>query len=329
MKQSLLSKYRTELMGFAVLWIAFLHAQMWFRFGPLQIFKRTGHGGVDIFFFLSSFGLYYAYQKGERGWSFIKKRLLRIIPIFVPIAIVRIIINHYDFTASFMLLSTYIFWIGWDRSMWFISGIILLYLITPWYLNYLTKGNEKKKTFLWVGITLIISILLRNTWQSVFFARVPIYLLGFYAGKLSYEEVIFDKRAMLYLCLSFVVGVILYCLGFYLDVEDSVLWGWGLYWYPNLFLVWPLCLFLSSFFDYLVRKGMSLLGSVLKQFGSVSLEFYLLHELCIRYFGNRIAFPYPYEYNGILENLLIILLTFIIAKIYHFVMNGITKGVNV
>ena len=31
MKYSLISKYRSVLMGFATLWIAFLHAQMWFR----------------------------------------------------------------------------------------------------------------------------------------------------------------------------------------------------------------------------------------------------------------------------------------------------------
>ena len=79
MKQSLLSKYRTELMGFALLWIAFVHAQMWFRNPILQAFKLTGQGGVDIFLFLSSFGLYYAYQKKEPYFTYLKKRLLRIL----------------------------------------------------------------------------------------------------------------------------------------------------------------------------------------------------------------------------------------------------------
>lgn len=53
----LLSRYRSELMGLAMLWVMLFHAYR-LRFGvpPLDGFKAAGFAGVDIFLLLSGMG---------------------------------------------------------------------------------------------------------------------------------------------------------------------------------------------------------------------------------------------------------------------------------
>lgn len=55
----LLSRYRGELMGLAMLWVMLFHAYK-LRFGVLLLdgFKALGFAGVDIFLLLSGMGLY-------------------------------------------------------------------------------------------------------------------------------------------------------------------------------------------------------------------------------------------------------------------------------
>lgn len=316
MKQSIISKYRTELMGFAVLWIAFLHARMWFRFLPLQIFKLTGHGGVDVFLFLSSFGLYYAYQKGTHGFSFFLKRLWRILPTYWLVALARIVYHHYDWNSGLMLMSTLIFWFYNDRTMWFVSGIIVLYAMSPIYLKYFKDGREEKMTLVSILVAFLISILLKDKLPLLFLARIPVFLLGFLAGKYAYEDRPVGKTWPY--VVSFLLGCVLLYIGFSLDEGDNVLWGQGMYWYPNLFIVWPLCLGLSKVFTICETKA-KWINSCFYHLGVVSFEFYLLHELAVEFFGARMTFSYPFEYNGILENCLIIGITYVMAVVLHAV----------
>ena len=53
-----LSVYRNELKGLAILWVVFFHARLGLE-GFLYQVQRIGYGGVDIFFFMSGFGLYH------------------------------------------------------------------------------------------------------------------------------------------------------------------------------------------------------------------------------------------------------------------------------
>ena len=60
---TLLSKHRSAIMGFAIIWIMIAHLKVSFDFIPLQAIKKIGYGGVDIFLFLSGFGLYFSCSK--------------------------------------------------------------------------------------------------------------------------------------------------------------------------------------------------------------------------------------------------------------------------
>lgn len=58
MGYSVLSKYRSELMGAAMLWVMLFHAaDLTFPIPGLDLFRAAGFGGVDIFILLSAMGL--------------------------------------------------------------------------------------------------------------------------------------------------------------------------------------------------------------------------------------------------------------------------------
>ena len=64
----LLSRYRPELMGVAMLWVMLFHAYE-FHFGipVLDAVKALGFGGVDVFILLSGMGLYVSLSKTRGG----------------------------------------------------------------------------------------------------------------------------------------------------------------------------------------------------------------------------------------------------------------------
>ena len=199
MNYSIISKYRTQIMGIAVLWIAILHATMWFPIEPINwLFKALGQNGVDIFLFLSSFGLYYSWQKDPDTKNFLKKRFLRIIPVFIPVALFRCYYLRYDLFQSFLTITALEFWINTGRSVWYISAIIVLYLITPIYLKKF-ENNERKLTMLSIVSSFIIGALFFKTGYTVFFCRVPIFFLGFYIGYLAYNQKEVSKFNLYYL----------------------------------------------------------------------------------------------------------------------------------
>ena len=73
-----ISTFRSELMGWSILWIMMLH----FTFNqikPLGFIAQYGFAGVDIFLFVSGFGLFYSLNKDHNLVSFYRKRLLRIL----------------------------------------------------------------------------------------------------------------------------------------------------------------------------------------------------------------------------------------------------------
>lgn len=72
----LLSQYRSQLMGLAMLWVMLFHAYE-LRFGVLLLdgFRAVGFAGVDIFLLLSGMGLYVSLSRTVRGGAIV--RLLR------------------------------------------------------------------------------------------------------------------------------------------------------------------------------------------------------------------------------------------------------------
>lgn len=76
MGYSVLSKYRSELMGAAMLWVMLFHAaDLTFPIPGLDLFRAAGFGGVDIFILLSAMGLSLSLSRLEQEYgAFLARR---------------------------------------------------------------------------------------------------------------------------------------------------------------------------------------------------------------------------------------------------------------
>ena len=82
---SLISKYRGELMGFAMIYVVMFHVcgsrhdTLWY------CLARCGNLGVDIFLFLSGIGLWFAWTRNSSLRHFYWRRYKRIYPAWLVI----------------------------------------------------------------------------------------------------------------------------------------------------------------------------------------------------------------------------------------------------
>jgi len=75
---SIFSKHRVELLGVAAVWVIVCHLYIehYVANSVVSFFCGIGNSGVDIFLFLSGFGLYYSSQKKKQTKiEFYKRRL--------------------------------------------------------------------------------------------------------------------------------------------------------------------------------------------------------------------------------------------------------------
>jgi len=103
-KLGLLSKYRAEFMGFAILIVIFTHSVDFgvnypSFFGKIvnSSYGRIGQIAVNIFFMVSGIGMYYSLSKNNK--NFYKRRFEKILPSYFMISIpvfliVDIIMDH-------------------------------------------------------------------------------------------------------------------------------------------------------------------------------------------------------------------------------------------
>lgn len=155
----LFSQYRSELMGIATLLIIICHAPIYGVQMPqwLSIFLSNGGLGVDIFLFLSGMGMYNSWtsnkKKGNSLLFWLFKRYIRIIIpsilIIIPIYFLGVNQTHKSVIELLIELSGLGALFG-KSPLWFISCILLLYIITPLFSIIIWK---KKNVMAYITIT--------------------------------------------------------------------------------------------------------------------------------------------------------------------------------
>lgn len=79
-----ISNYRTYLMGISILWIILFHTTRYLYFPKvIELFQRSGNYGVDIFIFVSVYGLYRSMHNRHTLRQWYVRRLKRIVPSFL------------------------------------------------------------------------------------------------------------------------------------------------------------------------------------------------------------------------------------------------------
>ena len=217
----LISKYRGELLGVATLMIVITHSIAIINFPPM-IEKILGllTTGVNVFLFLSGIGLYYSLTYKNDKILFYKKRIKRVfIPYFVIAGIwycIKYLICEKGKIINFLYeLSTLSFWME-HLGAWYVAFLIPLYLLYPWYYNYIKKKCYKY-IYIYIYILMIIFIIsfmickfnLRlYTHLSQVLVGTAIFIVGDLTGNYIYNNIFNDTKLFLFSILFFIVKTV-------------------------------------------------------------------------------------------------------------------------
>lgn len=201
---NIVSQYRNELFGIAAILVMVTHVSG-YTFpegigGIIYKICQQGSMGGNIFLFLSGMGLYYSLKKDSNIRNFYMKRVKRvIIPYFVlaipGFIILDLAIRHVAIEKFLIDVFLVSFWLQGDFILWYISFIIILYLIYPViYFLLLKKENSNLKFLICFSFTFLLNIWLLYNAPEIYnrfeiaLNRMPIFILGCWGGKWIYDK---------------------------------------------------------------------------------------------------------------------------------------------
>ena len=224
-----ISCYRKELFGIAILSIIglhylegvsadFSHSYIMYIFSKIY-FGSIGSVGVDIFLFLSGYGIYYSLSHEQNIFSFYEKRVKRVVlPYFIfgilfwvleDIIMLRVSVG--EFLLDFSTIS---FWTRGNRMYWYISLICLLYLISPFL--YRHKNKISLVILVWILGCVVLYFFNANYFNKIEIAllRVPAFCFGLYFADLAEKNVVIGKRMFYILLFAIPVKIIVVITNF-------------------------------------------------------------------------------------------------------------------
>lgn len=314
-----ISNNRSFLMGIAMLSIMLFHQGWIYGWNPFfAFFHFFGNWGVDIFFFVSGFGLYYSLNKDGNIASFYKRRLLRMLPICLVCGLFRYVIDHilpvgdggYP-TGVHEVSSNWMTILSWDR--WFIPVIMVYYLLTPVLFCAIEKYG---KSILWgvYFLALLGALSAIPGWMIIYTIHVPSFCIGAIsaAGMFQLTKI---KKSISYVAI--IIALIYKFVGMmgWFSIDDDftyIILSFGIV---------VLCLLIirgSAIFKNTIKsiKNIGRIGSIVYEgvcyIGRHTLEIYLLHEFIYRYTYRFLIYtPIPLFFQmlvGILSSIIISIL---------------------
>lgn len=272
-------RYRKIWMGIAMLWIMLYHSGISTDFILLKYIKNIGYGGVDIFLFASGIGNYYSYLRDESPLQFLKRRVLRLAPTYVPFILLWCAFEIIIGKLSPINIIGNIFGIqalshsGLSFN-WYLAGLLIAYVLTPYLAAFIKNHNIGKNIVLIAVLVLISTAFWNDKKLIIIFSRLPIYAAGMLFSK--YDFKVIKKKYLLLGGFLFVLGNILLYIA--IDRFESYLKIYGLYWYPFIIITPFLCTAISYVSYYAEKtKVFSALLKVISLVGTYSFELYLTH----------------------------------------------------
>ncbi len=213
-----------------------------------------------MFFFISGMSIAHSWQKKPHLASYLKKRFLRIIPVYyIALILASLLCGAHIYNANDYLLVNSVYW--------FIPSIIAAYLLFPLY----AYGSRKISPYILIGIIIV------TTWLIAVFTdgaadkvRMPVFFLGC----LCIQKPHFFQSGLRWVILSLLglaVLILLYCIGLYDWGEQC-----GLVGVLRPLITPGLCLIPALIFHRLPNSTWKkYLLFILSLYGSLTLEIYL------------------------------------------------------
>jgi peptidoglycan/LPS O-acetylase OafA/YrhL len=263
-------------MGFAMLWIVYFHSGLIVP-SLLNSIKLIGYGGVDIFIFSSGIGNYYSYLKEESPLDFFKRKILRLAPVYLPFIIIwciyKLLIGELEMIyVPGNILGIQPFSSSGISINWYLSLIIICYILTPYLATYI-KSNDLKNCIILTLILIVASTAFINDEKFIIvITRLPIYAIGMIFAKYRNYPV---KKTLFPLAAMFLIGFI--SLKFFSDHCQANLWKHGLSWYPFILITPFLCYLISMLSIFCEKYKLSFIIYVPKMIGKITFEIFLIH----------------------------------------------------
>lgn len=303
---------RSGIMGVAIIWIFLLHSAIGQNyFGVDNYILDHGWVGVDIFIFLSSFGLCFSFSKNSLK-QFYYRRLVRVIPtwliILFLIHIIGLIVSPLYPNMQFVYPRNFIdiicwytgigYWINGCFYEWYVPTLLLLYLIFP----FIYKLSNRS---LW-GILILITVLTLSFyyWEFLFNIRLSYTrLIAYILGVLFYRYLNANQLQTFYIPI-FALSLIMFVIHKRFGISDVFLYEY----------LTPILVLIIAWLINILK-----LTNVLSFWGAISLEFYLIH-----------LYRRPQFFVGIFTDSVLLqhVIAFFLCTVAAYILNRIMKNVN-
>lgn len=277
-----LSRYRSEMMGAAMLMIILFHVSL----SPHDTFfglRRCGNVGVDIFLLLSGVGLWHTWQKNKSVRHFFRRRYLRVYPTWIVVATAFYLPPFLrsgcpasglaDLVGDITL--NWDFWLHDELTFWYVPAIMMLYTLAPAYLML----TERHPAWRWLPV-LAMCWCVAVQWVSpihdtvghieIFWSRIPVFLIGINIGRAVHDGRPQDGAtgALALLTLAATGSLCVY-------LEQYLHGKFPLFIERMVYI--PLTLSLLLLLGRMLAHAPQWVGRALAFIGTLSLEIYLIH----------------------------------------------------
>ena len=291
MNYELISRRRSELMGFAIIIVMLFHVNTP-RADAFFGLRRMGNLGVDIFLFLSGIGLWFSWAKQQNWKRFYINRALRIYPAWLLVA-GYFYISHFHYGHPLYalpfggtgdagvdsvidlvgeVLFNWDFWLHDELTFWYVPATMMLYIFAPMYMELVRRWPVYRwlvvLPLMWpIMVQYITPIHQAVGHIEIFWSRVPIFFLGINIAESIRQKKTIDRAAW-----PMVIGLFVVSLGACVWLEQMRHGRFPLYTERMLYIVLAVTTVL------IVSKLSSpLLCKALAWVGGISLEIYLVH----------------------------------------------------
>ena len=276
-------RYRQGWLGIATLLILLFHFPIKIR--GLWALQTFGYGGVDICLFASGAGCFFSLCGNDDAGAFLRRRLRRLAPACILTIgfwlVFRFVIGQFDVPMAVgNLLGLQSFTNRGLEFNWYISAILLVYIMAPYFKACAERFSPIGKVLFLVFLLICTVPFWNVNGYMIIVSRLPIFYAGMLLGDLSKRGVRVKSAHIIWMAVSFVVGILTLWLCYW--NLTPYLWSHGLFWLPFLLIVPPLCIGLSLFLTLLNKwKVVRRIPSFLSHIGDYSLELYLMQVLWV------------------------------------------------
>lgn len=291
MNYELISRRRSELMGFAIIIVMLFHVNTP-RADAFFGLRRMGNLGVDIFLFLSGIGLWFSWAKQQNWKRFYINRALRIYPAWLLVAgyfyISHFHYGHPRYALPFggtgdagvdsvidlvgEVLFNWDFWLHDELTFWYVPATMMLYIFAPMYMELVRRWPVYRwlvvLPLMWpIMVQYITPIHQAVGHIEIFWSRMPIFFLGINIAESIRQKKTIDRAAW-----PMVIGLFVVSLGACIWLEQMRHSRFPLYTERMLYIVLAVTtvLIVSKLSNPLLCKALAWVGGI-------SLEIYLVH----------------------------------------------------